>query len=575
MKFRLSILSILFSGLVLSQSPVIEASVSSNAVTVGEVFTYEITANQDCEVSTPEFGDLEIVSGPAQGISEGSSTSNGVTKSYKYYTYTYKLKANKKGSYTISPVSLKCKLKKVNSGTSITIKVSDANSSGNNSGKEPKSNYSFKISTDKNTVFVGEPFVLTFRFYSTKKPSQIEAITQGTASGLWRKDLNPNRVSFNMTEESVKGVRYYVLELSTEVCIPLRAGKITIDSYYASLIHAIDIFNNEREDGKSNTLTIDVKKLPGEIPPNFNGLVGDFNLSFQVDKKELKQGQSLELILTISGVGNFNAFDEPKLTLPNGFTISEQDPLDETHATERGLEGSITYTYILSANDPGEYEIAPFSFSYFNLAEKKMKELSSEKFTLVVEKGDEGHGAIYKGDQKQIDIENTDIHFIHQDEGISFGFDDFVFGTLPYMTLLVGPPVLLLLVLFVRKRKKNVTAEEKTETTKKTARKTAQKNLSKALQQLKSGQEKEALKNLQNALITYLMTKLNLSLSSLSIKAITVELESKQADTAVILSLSNVWKKIEMAQYAPITAQNLEDTIRDTQKLIDELDAKI
>lgn len=571
MQIRFIILFLLFSVSGYSQNPEVEATVSATSVTVGEVFTYQITANQDCEISIPEFGDLEIVSGPSQGVSEGTSIVNGVSKSYKYYSFTYKLRAPKKGTYTIPPVSMKCKLKKVNSGTTITIKTIDG---GTATQQESKSNFSFKISTDKNSVYVGEPFVLTFRFYSTKKPSQIEAITQGTASGLWRKDLNPNRTSFNMTQENVKGVRYYVLELSTEVCIPVRAGKITIEPYSSSLIHAIDIFNNEREEGKSNSLSIDVKKLPGEAPADFNGLVGNFDLSFQVDKTSLIQGQSLELSLKISGVGNFNAFDEPKLTLPNGFTISEQDPLDETTITERGLDGSITYTYILSANDPGDFEIAPFSFSYFNLSEKQYKQLTTEKFTLHVEKGDENHGAIYKG-QKPVEIENTDIQFIHQEDGFSFGLNEFIFGSLPYMTLLIGPPILLLLVLFLRRKKNNVSEEDKTENTKKLARKTAQKNLAKALQQLKSGQEKEALKTLQSTLISFLMIKLNLSLSSLSIKAITVELESRKADTNLILNLSNVWKKIEMAQYAPITAQNLEDTIRDTQKLIDELDAKI
>jgi hypothetical protein len=570
-QIRFIILFLLFSVSGYSQNPEVEATVSATSVTVGEIFTYQITANQDCEISIPEFGDLEIVSGPSQGVSEGTSIVNGVSKSYKYYSFTYKLRAPKKGTYAIPPVSMKCKLKKVNSETTITIKTIDG---GTSTQQESKSNFSFKISADKSSVYVGEPFVLTFRFYSTKKPSQIEAITQGTASGLWRKDLNPNRTSFNMTQENVKGVRYYVLELSTEVCIPVRAGKITIEPYASSLIHAIDIFNNEREEGKSNSLTIDVKKLPGEAPADFNGLVGNFDLSFQVDKTSLIQGQSLELSLKISGVGNFNAFDEPKLTLPKSFTISEQDPLDETTITERGLDGSITYTYILSADEPGDFEIAPFSFSYFNLAEKQYKQLTTEKFSLHVEKGDENHGAIYKG-QKPVEIENTDIQFIHQEEGVSFSLNEFIFGSLPYMTLLIGPPILLLLVLFLRRKKNNVSEEDKTENNKKQARKMAQKNLAKALQQLKSGQEKEALKTLQSSLISYLMIKLNLSLSSLSIKAITVELETRKADTNVILNLSNVWKKIEMAQYAPITAQNLEDTIRDTQKLIDELDAKI
>lgn len=565
----------IFSSLIsLAQSgPALEAVVSKSTVQEGEIFTYQIISNEDCQITPPDFGELEVVGGPEKGFSSNTQIINNVTKKMNQYSLTFYLRSNKKGTYTIPPATMKCKMKKVNSGESISIKVT-AGSGGTGTNPTPNATYFFKLYADKTTVFIGEPFVLTLKYFSTKRPDQVEVIEDGTAFGLWRKDLNANRTSYTMTQETIKGVRYYVLELKQELCIADRTGKIAVEPYYASLIHTQDFFNSSREDGKSNGLTIDVKKLPVELPANFNGLVGKFDLVHEIDKTTLKQGQSLTLNVRITGTGNFNAFDPPKLILPAGFTANDPSISDETEVTASGLRGSIGYEFIISANEPGDYEIQPYSFSYFDLGTKSIKQLSTEKFTIHVEKGDENHGQIYTG-KEPIDVQNTDIHYIHESKGNDVNLSHFVFGTLPYYALLILPPVLVLLVMFTRRRKKNMTEEEKSNNTLKAARKNAQKSLAASLQQLKSGDEKAALKSLQHTLITYLMTKLNLPLSGLSLRSITTELELRKTSTELLLNLTDIWKKIEMAQYAPITAANLEGTIRDTQKLIDQLDANL
>lgn len=576
MKHKIIILFLLLTSIARGQEPTLDVSVSKTTVEEGEVFTYQIIANQDCPVTAPDFGELDVVGGPEKGYSSSSYTVNNVTTKQNQYSLTFYLRAPKKGTYNIPPASMKCKLKKVNSGDAVTIKVvaSGSNNASSTQQSSSTANYYFKIATDKNAVYVGEPFVLTLKFYSVKKPTQIESIEDGAASGLWRKDLNPDRLNYTMTQETIRGLKYYVLELKQELCIAERPGKITIEPYYASLIHSADIFTSTREDGTSNSLTIDVKKLPVEAPANFNGLIGRFDLVHDIDKTSLTQGQSLELNLRITGTGNFNAFDEPKLIMPAGFTVIDPEITDETEVTTGGLRGSINYKFIITANEPGDFEVQPFAFSYFDLGSKSMKQLSTEKFTIHVEKGDENHGTVYKG-QNPIDIENTDVHFIHQQAGTDVNLNDFVFGSLPYLCLVIVPPFLVFLVMILRRKKQRISTEEKAASTKKTARKSAQKSLQRALQQLKAGDDKGALKQLQNTLITFLMTKLDLSLSNLSLKSITAEMENRKANTQVMLELSHVWKKIEMAQYAPITSQNLEDTIRETQKLIDQLDEKI
>ena len=572
MKQNFFILFLLMAQIVLAQTPTLQANVSKSTVTENEVFTYQIVSNSDCEITPPDFGNLEIVEGPVQGISKNTVFTNNVQTNVQEYSFTYYLRASKKGTYNISAATMKCKMKKVISSPAVSVKVIVAKDAIAN--QETNSAHFLKLTTNKNSVYIGEPFVLTLKFYSPKKPNNFEPVRSGAASGLWRTDLNPNQEVFNMSFEDIKGVRYYVLELRKELCIPLRTGKITIEPYISALLIQIDIFTNERLEGISNSLTIDVKKIPFETPDNFNGLVGQFKLRQVVDKTSLVQGQVLELNLTLSGTGNFNAFDELKLNLPEGFSQNDPEITNETNPTEDGLNGELKYKFILTAEEPGDYEFQPFSFSYFDIKEKKIKEIVSETIKIHIDKGDENHNKIYNT-QNTVEIKDTDIHYIHDEKGTPFLLTDFFFGTIPYLLLVFCPIILVLTIAYFKRKKSNITEEVKVETKQKIAKKAALKTLAHATYLLKKSEEKEALKMIHNALITFFITKLNLSLSTLSQRSITSELELKKVDTQLILQFTHIWKNIEMAQYAPITTANLQETITASEKLIHQLNEKI
>jgi len=573
MKIVATYILFLVSFFTWGQSNRIEAALSKTSVTENEVFTYQITAYNDCDIIAPDFGDLEVLGLPSKGYFNSSTNINGVQTNTTTYTLTYTLRATKKGTYKIGPAKLKCKLKKeVRSNETLVLTVVSAGTSNSNNNQKP--GYFFKLTSNKSSVYVGEPFVISFRFYSPQKPSSIEMIEQGNASGLWRNDLNPNPTSYVMTQEDIKGVRYYVLELKTEVCIPLRSGKIVMEPYSASIVHQVDFFSSERQNGPSNSLEIDVKKLPEKFPPNFNGLVGDFKLKVSADKKKITQGQAFELTLLLSGTGNFNAFDEVKLVLPDGFVTGDPDINDQTKVSKEGLTGKIEYKFVVSAEQIGEFSFVPFTFSYFDLSSKSYQTLGSDKISIQVEKGSESHGAVYSQKEK-IEIQETDVRFIHLNEGNRFTINDFIFGTPLYFWLLISPLFFVIILVFFKRSTSRKTEEDKAELRRKKSGKTASKSFQQAHQQLKKGADKEAIKTVQSTLINYLLSKLNLSLSALSEKSISEELKKKNVPDDLILQFSNVWKNIEMAQYAPLANQNINTLITQTQQLILQLDEKL
>ena len=114
MRFGFFIAFLLSAAVLYAQGPVIEAAVNKSTVEVGEVFTYQIIANQDCPVTAPDFGELEVVGGPDKGYSSSSVTVNNATKNENQYTLTVHLRANKKGTCNIPPASMRCNMNTVN-----------------------------------------------------------------------------------------------------------------------------------------------------------------------------------------------------------------------------------------------------------------------------------------------------------------------------------------------------------------------------------------------------------------------------------------------------------------------------
>ena len=196
----LILLLLISSNFLLAQTPTLDAVVSKTNVTENEIFTYQIISNSECEITPPDFGNLEIVDGPVQGVSKNSDYTNNVHVTE--YSFTYYLSAPKKGNYTIPPATMKCKMKKeISSQKTITIKAVAAKDAV---AEKQSGDHFLKLTTNKNSVYIGEPFILSLKFYTTKRPNNFEPVMVGNASGLWRADLNPGQDVYTMPWEFIK-----------------------------------------------------------------------------------------------------------------------------------------------------------------------------------------------------------------------------------------------------------------------------------------------------------------------------------------------------------------------------------
>lgn len=556
---------------------IFEAKVDNDVVAIGEQFTLEIITNQDCEIELRnDFGGLIILGGPYQSFMNSSSTVNGVTKSYKQTTFSYSLSAPKKGSYTIPAMTMDCNGETYKTKP-ITVKA-DEQSKVMKERLGDKA-FFYSLETDKTSVFAGETFTVTFYLFTMEMPDELNAVVDGNAGDLWRGDITEtggSRNTRNVTQKTIKGDLYNVIELKKEVCRTVTPGILKIKPYYGLATKDIDFFTERRIEGYSNELEIQVKPLPGTPPDNFQNMIGDFELEHAISTTEVSQYQLFTLTLKISGSGNFSDLRNPILNLPESFQVEEPTISSNINFDKNGEKGFVEYEFMIRPKEFGTYKVRPFTMAYFDLASRTYKMISTEEFDIIVNEEMvtevEGPESEHKN---PVEAELTDIIHIKSSDSTRVDTNNFIFGSLPYWGGIGGPLLLSFVFIGIKKRKQNRSTEAIQQAEQKTAKRSIFKDLSQAKSLVASGNNSQGLKELKSGFSNYLMTQLGITMSGLSSQNVRNELSKRNVDDATISSYHKIWNKMEMAQYAPLSNENLQTLIEDTETFVKGLNKQL
>lgn len=503
---------------------------------------------------------------PVSSQSRSSSVQiiNGRQTQNTEYRIIYQLVAKKEGTYTISPAEMDCDGDKYETDA-ITIAVAAGQTASTDK------DFFMRLSSNKSAVYEGEPFVVTLKYYAKRRPESIEALDLGDASGIWRQDLKPNRQTYSTVMESVNGVRYYSIVLREEVCFAQRSGTVRLEPYYASLVFSQNIFNRFRKETYSNPLEIKIKPIPGDDAANFNGLVGNFSVTGELSKTDVEIGEAIDLKITVEGQGNMQALGSIDLKFPNDFDQFDPEIKEKTTLSAAGSKGYIEYNYVLIPTHHGSYEIPGYTFSYFDLKDRQIKTTSTGNFNISVKKP----AGYIDVEEAPIKVEEQDIHYIEEGEADLFTEDDFLVGKWTYVGGLFSPLCLAVFFVLFRRKKENLSDEDKLKLEQKKAVRIAQVEVARAKAEIATGENKMALKIMQDTLNNFFKLKLNVGLSDLSQRHITEKLQAHTVDAETINEFNRVWNAIEMAQYAPIPESNMIQTAEDVEKLIINLDKKL
>ena len=430
---------------------VFKTSISPESIGKNETATLRLmidNARQVEQIVPPVLADFDVISGPNQ--ESGMEINNGVTR--QYIGITYLLKPTSIGKFTIAGAKAMAD-GKVLVGNSITLTVTK-NGSGNNSNNtatglggfspffEPVAQSSFndfilkkgeslsqkinknifiKVVTNKNTCFVGEPVVVTYKLY-TRLKSESSITKNPSFNGFSVIDLMPPG-NTNYSIEQLNGREYNVYILRKSQLYPLQAGPVELETAEVdNTIHFIkeEYLNKQRSDIndffgdftqpsipaegmvdekislQSKPAKIIVKPLPElDRPISFKGAVGKFTMEAALHKNNFTTDDAGKLTITIAGAGNMSMIIAPDINWPAGIEGYEPKTKDQLDQLTVPVSGTKTFEYAFTASKRGSYIIPAIDFSYFNVVAQKYITLHSEPLTVTVTQGT-GKGSFTK-----------------------------------------------------------------------------------------------------------------------------------------------------------------------------------
>ena len=570
-------------------------------VAVGEQFRLSYTINTQ-DVRGFRAGRMpdgfEVLMGPSTSTQSSFQMVNGHTSSTSSVTYTYILVANKNGTFTIPAAHVTADGKSISSNE-IQIRVTGqsqqssgggSSQSGYSQHRQPQSpaeeirpagstisggDLFIRVSASKRRVIEQEPILLTYKVYTLVGLTDLSGKMPDLKNFYTREVPLPNQKSFSV--EMLNGRPYKTVTWSQYVMFPQQSGKLEIPSITFNGIvvqqnRNIDPFEAFFNGGsgyvevkkqiKAPGITIDVDPLPAR-PANFSGGVGSFNISAQIDQTEVKANDPVKLRVIVSGLGNMKLLKQPDVKFPKDFDKYDAKVTDKSKLTTNGLEGSIIYDFLAVPRHAGKFEIPPIEYVYYDIHERKYKTLTTEGFTLNVAKGS-GSGSVsaYTA-QEDVQLLNSDIHYIHTGDTRQHAAGDFFFGSAEYWVILSSffAVFVALLVIFRHRAIENANIVKQRAGR---ANKVAVKRLKQANKLMKAGQSGTFYDEVMRALWGYVGDKLNMPVEQLSRENISQQLTDHQVSDDVIQQFISALDECEFARYAPGDATGNMNKVYDT-----------
>ncbi|MBS0025944.1 BatD family protein [Chitinophaga sp. 22321] len=455
---------------------------------------------------------------------------------------------------------------------------------GEDINEKLKKNIFLKVDVDKTSMYEGEQLTATYKLY-TRLPTNSSVTKVPAFKGFSAKDIelpNPPQA----TEERVNGVPYKVFTIRKTLLFPLQSGALELDPVEVDnqvrLVKMVankrgganrnkdpfeDFFNDpafkdpffddffnrpevEYQDVpykiQSNPIKINVKPVPVDGRPiSYNGAVGKFNMTAVLDKKKITTDDALTLKVTISGQGNVNLLNSPKIEVPTGFDRYDPKVTDDIEKNSNPLSGSRTFEYVLMPQEAGDHTIPAVEFSYFDPAANSFKTLRSEPFSVHIEQGKH-----IKQDKQDYGTGKNDL--VKNETGIlnwTRNHSWFIVSAWFYILLLL--PLLIAAGIIFYKRKKDYNTTNAAVLKHRYANKVALKRLELAARYLKEGKDKAFYEETSRAVWGYLSSKLKIPMADLSKQLVQDKLSARSINGSNTHELFNLIDNCEVALYAP------------------------
>ncbi|MBQ3153549.1 MAG: protein BatD [Bacteroidaceae bacterium] len=550
-----------------------------NAVVVGQQFklSYKVNRGNAKELQIPSIDGFTILMGPSRSSSSSYSNYNGQVTSTVSLTYTYILRADKEGTFTLPAATTEVEGKQVKSN-SVEIKVlpqdkqqagsqTSAQSGGSGASAEIGKNDLFMTAIlNKTKIFEQEAVLLTYKVYSAVNLTSLNG-KMPTLKEFHIQEIDlPQQKEWQL--EHYNGRNYRALTWRQYLLFPQQSGEIEIPSVAFEGIVAqqvrtsmdpFDMFFNGgsqyvevKKTLNTPVLKLKVENLPSGKPEGFSGGVGEFNIKSSLSASEVKANEAVTMRLTISGVGNMKLLKTPEVNFPADFEVYDPKVDNNFSVKSNGLSGNKIIEYLVIPRHAGTFTIPSVKFSYFDVKQQQYKILETEPYTLTVAKGKGSDSQVATGYVSKEDLKllGKDIRFIKNGDTSYFSEGNTFFASTTYI-LCYLIPLLLFVAYIVIYRKKMTENANLTKMRTKKASKVAVKRLKVAKQLMAENKSNEFYDEILKTLWGYVSDKLSIPVSKLSKDNIEARLTERGVEESLIKDFETVLSEAEFARYAP------------------------
>ena len=613
MKRILSILFICSMALVaMAQDVEFKASAPAQVI-MGRPFQLTYSVNQRAkDLRAPEFTDFDYIAGPYTSQSSSTSFVNGKRTSSFNLTYTYTLIANKEGTFTISPATIKVdgeqytsngvriivlpadQPNNVSAGNTNTVGQTSQRPTSSQNDNVSEANIFVRTLVSKTRVREQEAILLSYKLYFAGV--DVAQFTNNTRipefKGFLKQEIESGEIQTEL--EHYNGRNYQTAVLYRTLLFPQRSGDITIEPAQFEAVLRVqnraqvrsifdDFFGSYTAVNKPITapgVTIHVLDLPANKPAGFSGGVGQFNLTNKISGTELNANEAVTLTLTIQGAGNMKLLKTPMVDWPEGFEVYDPKVTNNFKNTTAGVSGTKTIEYLAIPRAGGTYTIPPVRFAYYDTQEQDYRTITTPEYTLNIERAanEDATAMVVNNFVQKENIQQlgTDIRYIHTAEQMPVADASsraIRFGSLLFW-LCYAIPSLLAALLFVIFRKKIKENADMTRVRYKKANKVAQRRLKVAEQLLKQNKKDAFFEEIERAAWTYLSDRLSIPTAQLNKENIAQILSNKGVSDMIIQEMMHVLSTAEFARYAPTSDHAMQEVYEDTIKIINQLESE-
>jgi hypothetical protein len=561
-----------------------EAEVSKTKLGVNENLRVDFKMNKDGDnFSPPSFNGFRVVGGPNQSVS--NSWINGVRTFSK--TYSYFLTPEKKGNYTIGQASIEID-GDIYKTLPVKVQVTEAVESSLSPGS-PSSvvddDLELSIEISKSNPYLNEPISVEFKLLFNPKinVTNLGEIDNPEFKNFWSQNIKIPRLEIKST--SYKGQRYNYVTWKKALLFPQKAGDLEL--LPLTLDVTIDVPTNRR-DFFGNTIytqtskkvasrkrIIKVKNFPEKgKPESFNGAVGNFDISLNSSKSQLKATESFQLEFKVNGNGNLKLFSLPEIIVPSSLEKYAPEFNEKINTSLSGMNGEISNVYTIVPQYQGKYPIPPVEFSFFNPKTEQYVTLYSNESIVDVLDGPTrlSESNVQASNPVNNSITSSDqFNFIKLNSNFTqIDAKNIIDSKKILFTLFLIPVIILILaIIYFNLRNKKVSENILKS---RDADLLARQYLNNA--KIDMNNKDSFYASLENALFNFIKSKYLIEREDFSKDRLKSILEKDKISDNIIEDLIDIINSCELARYTPTTPEGMDQDYEKAVKVISNFDKR-